>query len=45
MLLLPGQGVDTMMAYERLCKPDTTSKCFGMDMSEQEAGKCLSKVL
>lgn len=45
MLLLPVQGVDTMMSYEGLCRPDTTSKCFGMDMSGQEAGKCSSEVL
>ena len=44
MLLLPGQGVDTVMAYEGLCRPDTTSKCFGMDMSVQDSGKCSSKV-
>ncbi len=36
-LLLPGQGVDAMMAYRGLSRPDTTSKCLGMDKSEQEA--------
>lgn len=45
MRLLPEQGVDTVMAYEGLCRPDTTSECSGMDVSEHEAGKCSSKVL
>lgn len=35
MLLLPGQGVDTVMAFEELCRSDTTLKCFGMNMSDK----------
>lgn len=46
MLILPVQGVDTVMAYEELSRPDTTLNVFlfFFDMSEQEERKGSCKV-